>query len=61
MLLLGFIDDKYDLRPGWNSGGQIFVGIPHSWAGVRITNFRSSLLFSYAITILWIITVDKRI
>jgi len=59
MLLLGFLDDKYELRPGWKFTGQILVAFLAAWAGVRITIFVPSLLFSYAITVLWIVTVTN--
>src|SRR5207248_2827760 len=48
MLALGFVDDKYELRPGWKFSGQILVAFLAAWAGVRITIFVPSLFFSYA-------------
>ena len=57
MLLLGALDDKYELRPLPKFGGQLLVALLVAAAGVRITLFVPSLLFSYAITWLWILSV----
>ncbi len=59
MLVLGILDDKYELRPGWKFSGQIFAAFLAAWGGVRITLFVPSLFFSYAITVLWIVTVTN--
>ena len=57
IVLLGLLDDKYELRPIFKFGGQLAVAAFVAAAGVRITLFVHSLVFSYAVTILWIITV----
>jgi UDP-GlcNAc:undecaprenyl-phosphate/decaprenyl-phosphate GlcNAc-1-phosphate transferase len=57
MLLIGFWDDKFELRPAVKFGGQLLVALVVAAAGVRITLFVPSHVFSYAITILWILTV----
>ena len=57
IVLLGLLDDKYELRPMTKFGGQLLVAGLVAVAGVRITLFVHSLVFSYAITILWILTV----
>jgi UDP-GlcNAc:undecaprenyl-phosphate/decaprenyl-phosphate GlcNAc-1-phosphate transferase len=57
MLLVGFLDDKHELRPSLKFGGQFLVALLVAASGVRITLFVPSLIFSYAITILWVLTV----
>jgi UDP-GlcNAc:undecaprenyl-phosphate GlcNAc-1-phosphate transferase len=57
MLLIGFWDDKFELRPAVKFSGQLLVALVVAAAGVRITLFVSSHIFSYAITTLWILTV----
>jgi UDP-GlcNAc:undecaprenyl-phosphate/decaprenyl-phosphate GlcNAc-1-phosphate transferase len=57
MLLLGLRDDKNDLTPLVKFGGQLLVALVVAAAGIRVTLFVPSLLFSYAITALWILTV----
>jgi len=57
MLLIGFWDDKVELRPAVKFGGQFLVALMVASAGVRITLFVPSVGFHYAITILWILTV----
>lgn len=57
MLAVGVLDDKHELRPAAKFAGQLLVAFAVAAAGVRITLFVPSLAFSYAITILWILTV----
>ena len=57
MLILGLLDDKHALRPLTKFAGQVFIAALVAAAGVRITLFVSSTLFSYGITILWLLTV----
>ncbi len=59
MLLLGWVDDKHELSPKAKFAGQFFIALLVAAAGVRITLFVPSLVFSYAITILWILTVTN--
>lgn len=59
MTLLGWLDDKHELRPAWKFAGQLLIATLVAVAGVRITLFVPSVLFSYAITILWILTVTN--
>jgi UDP-GlcNAc:undecaprenyl-phosphate GlcNAc-1-phosphate transferase len=59
MALLGTIDDKYELRPSLKFGGQFLIAACVAFAGVRITLFVPSLLFSFAVTVLWILTVTN--
>lgn len=57
MLLLGLYDDRSELTPLLKFGGQLAVALVVAGAGMRITLFVPSLLFSYGITALWILTV----
>ena len=57
MVVVGLLDDKYELRPGTKFLGQFLVATLVAASGVRITLFVHSAIFHYAITILWIITL----
>jgi UDP-GlcNAc:undecaprenyl-phosphate GlcNAc-1-phosphate transferase len=59
MFLLGWLDDRHELRPGAKFAGQCVVAALVAAAGVRITLFVPSVLFSYAVTILWIVAVTN--
>ncbi len=59
MVLLGFWDDRYELKAGPKFAGQILIALLVAMAGVRITLFVPSLLFSYAITVLWLVTITN--
>ncbi len=57
MTLLGLIDDKYELRPALKFLGQFIIAGVVAAAGVRVTLFVPSVLFSYIVTVLWLLTV----
>jgi UDP-GlcNAc:undecaprenyl-phosphate/decaprenyl-phosphate GlcNAc-1-phosphate transferase len=57
MVALGWMDDRWELKPAVKFGGQLLVAGAVVGAGVRITLFVPSLLFSYGVTVLWILTV----
>ena len=57
MLLVGWFDDKHELRPGAKFLGQIAIALLVAATGTRITLFVPSTLFHYFITVLWILTV----
>lgn len=57
MTILGALDDRHELRPLYKFSGQLLIAGLVAAAGVRITLFVPNLIFSYAITILWILTV----
>jgi UDP-GlcNAc:undecaprenyl-phosphate GlcNAc-1-phosphate transferase len=57
ILLVGFLDDKYELRPRTKFFGQLCIAFLVAATGVRITLFVNSLFFHYALTILWILTL----
>jgi len=55
--VLGWIDDKYELSPLPKLAGQFAVALLVAASGLRITLFVDNVFFSYAITILWLLTV----
>ncbi len=57
MLIVGLLDDKHELKPSLKFTGQFLIALLVAAAGARITLFVPSLVFSYAVTILWILTV----
>jgi UDP-GlcNAc:undecaprenyl-phosphate GlcNAc-1-phosphate transferase len=57
MVMLGCLDDKYELSPRVKFAGQLLVAGMVAAAGVRITLFVPNVVFSYGITILWILTM----
>ncbi|MCX6915639.1 MAG: MraY family glycosyltransferase, partial [Verrucomicrobia bacterium] len=57
ILLVGVLDDKHELRPRTKFAGQFLIAWLVAASGVRVTLFVPNLIFSYAITILWILTV----
>lgn len=59
MCALGWLDDRYELRPSLKFAGQLAIALVVAAAGVRITLFVPSVVFSYAVTVLWILTVTN--
>jgi UDP-GlcNAc:undecaprenyl-phosphate/decaprenyl-phosphate GlcNAc-1-phosphate transferase len=59
MALVGMFDDRFELRPAWKFGGQLLIASCVALAGVRITLFVPSLVFSFLVTVLWIVTVTN--
>ena len=57
MLLVGLRDDKVELQPAAKFGGQLLAALVVAATGVRITLFVHNIVFSYAMTALWILTV----
>ncbi|HTA94711.1 MAG TPA: MraY family glycosyltransferase, partial [Verrucomicrobiae bacterium] len=55
--ILGWFDDKHELKPLPKLIGQFLIAVLVAIACKRITLFVHSEIFSYAITILWILTV----
>jgi UDP-GlcNAc:undecaprenyl-phosphate GlcNAc-1-phosphate transferase len=55
--LLGWLDDKHELRALPKFAGQLLIALMLGAAGVRITLFVPGLIFSYAITVLWLLTI----
>ncbi len=61
MIFIGLLDDKFELRPHWKFAGQVLIATMVAAVGVRITLFVPNPLFSYAITILWILTLTNAV
>lgn len=59
MLALGGWDDRRELSPRVKFAGQCVIALAVSLSGIRITLFVPSLLFSHAVTVLWILTVTN--
>jgi UDP-GlcNAc:undecaprenyl-phosphate/decaprenyl-phosphate GlcNAc-1-phosphate transferase len=57
MLLVGLWDDKHESKPANKFIFQFFVAALVAASGARITLFVPNIAFSFAITILWILTV----
>ncbi|HYG35199.1 MAG TPA: MraY family glycosyltransferase, partial [Clostridia bacterium] len=57
MLLVGWLDDKIELNPRAKFIGQFVIAALVAASGVRITLFVPNVVFHYAVTILWILTV----
>ena len=57
MTILGVLDDKHELRAFHKFMGQLLIAFLVAAAGVRITLFVPSVVFSYAVTTLWLLTV----
>src|SRR6185312_7940789 len=57
ILLVGLWDDKHESRPAGKFICQFAVAALVAASGARITLFVHSTVFSFAITILWILTV----
>lgn len=54
---LGWLDDKHELKALPKFGGQLLVAAAVAVASKRITLFVHSEIFSYAVTILWVLTI----
>ena len=59
MTFLGWLDDKHELRPALKFTGQFLIALLVAAAGVRATLFVPNIIFSYAVTIFWILTVTN--
>jgi len=57
MLVLGVWDDRLELKAGPKFLGQIGAALFVAAAGVRVTLFVQNELFSYAVTVLWLLTI----
>jgi UDP-GlcNAc:undecaprenyl-phosphate GlcNAc-1-phosphate transferase len=55
--ILGWLDDKHELKPLPKFAGQFFIALLVAVACKRITLFVPNVAFSYVITILWLLTV----
>jgi UDP-GlcNAc:undecaprenyl-phosphate GlcNAc-1-phosphate transferase len=57
MLLVGLWDDRVELSPAIKFGGQLLIAMLVVGCGVRITLFVHNVVFSWAVSVLWILTV----
>jgi UDP-GlcNAc:undecaprenyl-phosphate GlcNAc-1-phosphate transferase len=57
MVALGWLDDLRELSPAWKFTGQFLIALLVAASGARITLFVHNVVFSYAVTILWILTL----
>jgi UDP-GlcNAc:undecaprenyl-phosphate GlcNAc-1-phosphate transferase len=55
--LLGWLDDKHEMKPLPKFVGQFLIALLVAFGGLRITLFVHNEIFSYAITILWLLAV----
>ena len=55
--VLGWLDDRHELKPLQKFIGQLLIALLVAVACKRITLFVPNVYFSYAITILWVLTV----
>jgi len=54
---LGWLDDKHELKPLPKFVGQFLIALLVAIACKRITLFVPNIFFSYAVTIVWLLTV----
>jgi UDP-GlcNAc:undecaprenyl-phosphate GlcNAc-1-phosphate transferase len=59
MVILGALDDRYELPPRTKFLGQLIIALLTAATGIRITLFVPSELFSYVVTVLWILTLTN--
>lgn len=61
MLGLGLVDDRFELKPALKFAGQSAIAFLVAASGVRVTLFVDNVLFSYAVTMLWILTITNAV
>ena len=61
MMALGLADDRFELKPLLKFAGQCAIAFIVAASGVRVTLFVDSVAFSYAVTMLWILTVTNAV
>jgi UDP-GlcNAc:undecaprenyl-phosphate GlcNAc-1-phosphate transferase len=57
MLMVGLADDRFELAPHWKFLGQALVAAGVAASGTRITLFVENEIFSYVVSVLWILTL----
>jgi len=57
MLAVGLRDDQIELSPAVKFSAQLASALVVAAVGIRVTLFVHNLIFSYAVTALWILTV----
>jgi UDP-GlcNAc:undecaprenyl-phosphate GlcNAc-1-phosphate transferase len=61
MVVLGWWDDKHELKPAVKFAGQCAIALLVAASGVRVTLFVPSVAFSYFVTVGWILTVTNAV
>lgn len=59
MSLVGWLDDQVNLKPFQKLLGQFFVATLLATSGIKITLFIPVPVFTYLLTVLWIVTVTN--
>ncbi|HEV8543135.1 MAG TPA: MraY family glycosyltransferase [Verrucomicrobiae bacterium] len=59
MVLLGWLDDHYELPALPKFAGQCLCAFLIAWSGIRITIFIPSEPVNYLLTVLWILTITN--
>lgn len=59
MLILGWADDRHELRPAVKFIWQALIASLVAAVGVRVTLFVPSVLFSFVVTVLWVLTLTN--
>jgi UDP-GlcNAc:undecaprenyl-phosphate GlcNAc-1-phosphate transferase len=57
MTAVGLLDDKFELKPRTKFAGQVLVALLVAASGARVTLFIPNVLFSYVVTVFWILAV----
>jgi UDP-GlcNAc:undecaprenyl-phosphate GlcNAc-1-phosphate transferase len=59
MGILGWLDDRYELRPLLKFFGQMLIALLVAWSGIRVTLFIPSEIAAYLFTVLWIVAITN--
>lgn len=59
MVILGWLDDRYELGPGMKFGGQILIALLVALSGIRITLFIPNQAVHIVLTVFWILAVTN--
>jgi UDP-GlcNAc:undecaprenyl-phosphate GlcNAc-1-phosphate transferase len=59
MVVLGWVDDRHELRPLLKFSGQMLIALFVAWSGIRITLFIPNAIAAYLLTVLWILTITN--
>ena len=59
MVLLGWLDDRYELRPFLKFSGQALIALLVAWSGIRVTLFIPSEIVAYLLTVFWILAITN--
>ena len=59
MVLIGWLDDRHELRPLPKFAGQIFCALLVAWSGIRVTLFIPSEAVNYLVTVVWVLAITN--